>query len=231
MMADEVTDDLQGSQTKEQEKLVEDIVVKTDDQEALDKVIAERVSLGIEEALKPIKEKLNGAYEERDTARKLVEQKEKAEEERKLQLLKEQGKHQEAHEIEMKRLREQNETLVSQNTELTRNTLLRNELNKLNFRGAQANDMAFRHISSQLQRSETTGDWIHSSGVSISDFVKAYGESSDNSFLFEQIASSGSGQTTNVTPANISGKPKSIFDMTQAEVLAAAEKGQLPSQT
>jgi hypothetical protein len=194
-----------------------DVVVPPDVEEIVQKKIAE--------ALKPIKSNLDKAYEARDAALAKVKEFEKKQREEELLKLQEAGKHKEAYELQLaeeKRLREAAEAKA---VELTRDMTLRSALNILKFRSANANEMAFREIVPQLVK-DANGNWVHRSGVSIQDFVQSFADNQDNAFLFTQRVSTGSGSST-VTPSQSSSKGKSLFEMTQEEVLQMAREGKI----
>ena len=72
------------------------------------------------------------------------------------------------------------------------------------------------------------GEWVHKSGVAVKDFVKTFAENEDNAFLFKQKQNSGNG-SQNVPPSSNTTK-KSLFEMTQDEVLQMAAEGKLPGR-
>jgi hypothetical protein len=85
--------------------------------------------------------------------------------------------------------------------------------------------MARREIVESLIQSEE-GAWVHSSGMTISDFVESYAKSEDNSFLFRPKNNSGAGTGTPAGAPSTEQK-KAIGQMTTQEILALAAKGQL----
>lgn len=194
---------------------------KTEDEDLVTKLVEERLG----ENLKPIKEKLDNAFAARDEALRKVaeyEQKEKAAE---LKRLQEEGKHKEVFELQLAEEKAKSKALEKQNIELTRDIELKGILAEYTFKSSNAASMAYKEIVSDLLQNEN-GKWIHRSGASIRDFVKSFSENSDNSFLFKQKTSSGSGSAGVVTNKSME-KPSSIFDLTQEEVLQRAREGKL----
>jgi hypothetical protein len=193
-------------------------------EDPVEKLVKERVS----EAVKDIKTKLDSAYGARDEAmRKLadIEQKQK---ERELEQLKKEGKEKEALELQLSEERAKRETLERRTIELTRDLELRNSLSGYDFRNDTAIDMAYREIVAQLIQNEQ-GVWVHKSGISVKDFVKQFTEQDSNSFLLKPKVSSGAGTTT--TQSNSSSgdnSKKSLFSMSQDDVLKLAREGKLP---
>lgn len=196
-------------------------VIKKDDEDLVTKLVEERIN----ENLKPIKDKLDGAYAARDEALRKIAEYEQKDKEAELKRLQEEGKHKEAYELQLAEEKAKREVLEKRNIELTRDITLRNILNGLAFRSTTASEMAYKEIVDQLTQSEN-GTWVHRSGVSVDDFVKSFAENDNNSFLFTPKISSGSGSST-VTNTNNSNQPTSIFDMSQDEVLKRAREGKL----
>jgi hypothetical protein len=191
-------------------------------EDPVEKLVKERVS----EAVKDIKAKLDNAYGARDEAfRKLadIEQKQKEQE---LERLKKEGKEKEALELQLTEERTKRELLEKRTVELTRDLELRNTLSAYQFRNDTAVDMAYREIVSQLVQNDK-GIWVHKSGVSVKDFVKQFTEEETNSFLLKPKVSSGGGTTTTQTNNSSSNGKKSLFQMSQDEVLKLAGEGKL----
>lgn len=188
--------------------------------EDLDKLVQNRVS----DALKDIKSKLDNAYSARDTALKKVAEFERKEKEAELLRLKEEGKHQEAYELQLAQERAKVDALEKRNIELTRDIDVKNALSAFTFKSESAADMAYKTIVSELVRNEN-GEWVHRDGNSITDYVKKFSES--NNFLFEQKVSTGPGVTATKTTTS-SNSAKSIFELSQEEVLKLAAEGKLP---
>jgi hypothetical protein len=198
----------------------------TAEQKADGDLISKLVKEGIEEALKPIKSNLDKAYGERDRYKDQLEKIEKEKREAELKRLEEEGKHKEVYEARLKEEREAREKLERQNIELTRNIEVRNSLSTLQFRNANALEMAQKEIVGQLVRNDQ-GFWVHRSGISIQDFVKAFADNDENAFLFKVKVSSGGGSTSSTSIPVADVKKKSLFEMSQEEVIKLAQEGKL----
>lgn len=194
----------------------------TADQDMINKLVQERV----EESLKDIKSKLDKAYGSRDDALKKIAEFEQKEKELEIKRLQEEGKYKEAFELQLAEEKARRETLEKRNVELTRDLTVKTALSKFEFRNQKAIDMAFAEIASQLVQTES-GVWVHRSGVSIDDFVKVFSETDDNSFLFKVKANSGAGTSESKPTNTSSSNKKSLFEMSQDEVLQMAREGKL----
>lgn len=187
----------------------------------IDKIVQEK----IDEQLKEIKSKLDKAYGSRDEALAKVKEFEKKEREAELKRLQEEGKHKEAFEMQLAEERAARTAAEKRNIELTRDIDVRSALTNQPFRSDNALEMAYREIVGQLVQNEQ-GVWVHKTGLSIRDYVKAFAENDSNSFLFKVKASSGSG-SSGVNTSNNTSEKKSLFAMSQEEVLDMARKGKL----
>jgi hypothetical protein len=187
----------------------------------VDKIVQEKV----EEQLKDIKSKLDKAFSSRDEALKKVAEFEKEKREAELKRLQEEGKHKEAYEIQLAEEKAKREAAEKRNVELTRDIDVRNALATQPFRNDNALEMAYREIVGQLVQNDQ-GVWVHKTGVAIRDFVKAFADNDANSFLFKQKTSTGSG-SSGVNTSNNSSEKKSLFAMSQDEVLKMAREGKL----
>lgn len=193
-----------------------------------DPKIDELVQAKVSEALADIKGKLDKAYGSRDEALKKVAEFEQKEREAEIQRLKDAGKEKEAYELQLAEEKAKREALEKLNVELTRNIQVQNALNNIDktFKSAKAKQLATSEITGELIKNEQ-GFWVHKSGVTIEAFTKTFCESEDNAFLFKTVASSGGG-TGKVSGVDTKdGKKKSLFDMTQEEVIKLAAEGKL----
>lgn len=192
------------------------------DTDMIQKLVEERVA----EALKDIKGKLDKAYGSRDEALKklaIIEDEKKAAE---LKRLQEEGKHKEAYELQLAEERAKREALEKRNIELTRDIEIRDALKSYVFRNDNATEMAYREIVAQVVQNEQ-GIWVHRSGVSIKDFVKSFADSDENSFLFKAKSSNGSGSQSTKPSDSSDSSNKSLFAMSQDDVLKLAREGKL----
>ena len=185
------------------------------------------VKAAVAEELKEVKAKLDAAYGKRDEALQRVAEFEQKERDAEVARLQEEGKHREAFDLQLAEMKASRDALVKRNIELTRDIDTRNALAGFSFRNEKAAKMAFEEVTSQLVQNEA-GEWVHKSGVAIKDFVKAFAENEDNAFLFKQKQNSGNGSQDPKPPQG--GKPKSLFEMSQDEVLKMAAEGKLPGR-
>jgi hypothetical protein len=191
--------------------------------------VDEIVASKIQESLKPIKENLDKAYQARDEALKKIAEYEKEKKEAELERLREAGKFKEVYELQLAEERARREAVENENIQLTRDINVRSALAAQDFRNEAARDMAYREIVGQLVRTED-GQWVHRSGLNINDYVKAYVEKEEYNFLLKPKVSSGSGGSGPSTSSSVSSgtKKKSLFEMSQDEVIKLAQEGKLP---
>jgi hypothetical protein len=185
----------------------------------------ELFSKKIEENLKPIKDKLDSAYSARDEALRKVAEYEQKEKEAEKARLKEQGKLEELYEMQLAEERAKRDALEKRNVELTRDSVVRTVLASMDFRNERSREMAYRDIVQELVQNEQ-GDWVHRSGLKIQDYIRGFAEQDENSFLFKPKVSSGAGGSSPSTTTAPS--EKSLFALSQEEVLKLAAEGRLP---
>lgn len=183
----------------------------------------------LEKRLADIKSKLDGAYSQRDAALAKVAEREAKDREAEVARLREAGKEKEAHALELAELKARAEALEKRNTELSRDNAVRTALAAHPLRNDKASQMAYQGIVSELVLNDK-GEWVHKSGITIPDFVAAFAADKDNEFLFKSKPNSGSG-SGGAKPSDTAGKPKSLFGMSQAEVMKMAAEGKLPNQS
>jgi len=192
------------------------------DKALVDKVVEERLN----ESLKDIKSKLDSAFKTRDEALKKIQEFEKKERDAEVKRLKDEGKEREAYELQLAEQKARADALEKQNTELTRDVEVRGLLSNLNFRNDKAIEVAYKEVVGQLVRDEH-GKWVHRSGIPIKEFIKHFAEADDYAFLFKTKTSTGGGGAGPVGKSDSSGGKKSLFKMTQEEVIKAAIEGKL----
>ena len=185
------------------------------------------IKSAVAEAVKDVKVKLDAAYAKRDEALQKVSEFEQKERDLEIKRLQDAGKDREAFELQLAELKANQETLQKRNLELSRDVDARQALSAFAFRSEKAAKMAFDEVTSQLVQNEK-GEWVHKSGVAVKDFVKTFAENEDNAFLFKQKQNSGNG-SQNIPPSSNTTK-KSLFEMTQDEVLQMAAEGKLPGR-
>lgn len=189
--------------------------------EQLAKLVAEQV----DSQLKDIKDKLNKAYGARDEALKRIAEFEQKEKEAELARLKEEGKHKEAYELQLAEEKAARAALEKRNIELTRDLSVKDVLKAYPFRNDNAFEMAYREIVGALIQNES-GDWVHKSGTDLKSYVDTFANSDENSFLFKPKTSSGGGSNPPKSGSNDTTK-KSLFEMSQSDVLKMAAEGKL----
>lgn len=177
------------------------------------------------EKVKEAKDALDKAYASRDEALGKLAEIERERKEAEIKRLEEDGKMAEAAEARLAEERTAREIAEKKVIQLSRDVSVRNHMAGLNFRNEKAAEMAFSEITHELIQN-SQGNWVHRSGKSIEDFVKEYAESADHSFLFKPAVSTGSG-TGSPSSKSTASPAKSVFDMTQEEVIQLAREGKL----
>lgn len=186
---------------------------------------ADEVEALVQERLAKMKENMDRMAKERDDALKMKAEMESKAKEEAIARMKEEGKLQEALEMELAEAKAKLEVFAQETTKLKRDGVLADALAGLEFRNEKSRSMAQREIVEQLIQNEE-GAWVHTSGSNIADYVKAYAQSEDNSFLFRVKSNSGSG-TGSPAGAPSTESQKSISELTTQEILALAAKGKL----
>jgi hypothetical protein len=182
----------------------------------------------VKEAVKDIKSKLDNAYTARDDAMRKLAEIENFRKQEEVKRLQEEGKHKEALEMQLAEERAQRASYEKRVVELTRDMELRGALATYTFKNDNAFNMAYREVVDQLIQDDK-GIWKHKSGVPLKDYVRQFAEAEENAFLLKPKISSGSGSSstsrTSLTPSGLDGK--SVFSLTQEEVLKLAREGKL----
>ena len=206
------------AEVKEETKKVE--VQSTD--KTIETLVADRVNA----ELAKIKKSLDGAYAERDDAKaeiaKIAKEKQKSE----IKALEAAGKHSEVLKIEMNEIKKELDLYKKRNTELSRDNVVKSQLSGLEFRNEKAAALAHADIVKSL-RQDSTGNWMHDTGVSVTEAILNYAKADVNSFMFKVKANSGTNTVVAKSASAPSAPKKALKDMTQEEILKAAEDGQL----
>ena len=171
----------------------------------------------VAEQLSSIKSKLDEAYSARDDAvkaRVLLEEEKKSQE---IKRMEEEGKHKEVAELRVAEMQAKMEALQKQNTELSRDNVVKSALGGLDFRSDIAGEMAYDRIVGQMIQDEN-GMWVHKSGVSIKEYVDHFSKDDTNAFLFKPKTNSGAGTQQAGTAPNTQSNKK-ISEMTSEEML------------
>ena len=179
----------------------------------------------VEERLAKMKANMDRMAKERDEALRAKAEVEKAKKEAEIARMKEEGKMQEALEMELAEAKAKLDLYEKDITSLRRDGVVNDALAGLEFRNEKSREMARREIVDNLVQNEE-GQWVHTSGTSIKDYIDSYSKSEDNSFLFKVKSNSGAGTSAPSGAPNTDAK-KSIGEMTTQEVLALAAKGGL----
>jgi hypothetical protein len=183
----------------------------------------------VADELKQMKANVDKAYKKsEELARENARLKSEAQEKQRKQL-EDEGKHYEAEKLRNAELEENNRILQERLTSLTRDRELEKHLSSLEFRNDFARETAFKTILPELVRDED-GSWVHKSGASINDYLKAFAKDPNKDFLFKSKENSGAGSNSNKSSTTVS-RPKKLDGMTTEELLALAETGKLGTMT
>jgi len=212
-----VTENVETNESTEQENVQEATSETEQEIDPVEQVVNDRLA--------KMKANMDRMAKERDEALKKAAEVEKQQKEAQIKRLEEEGKMQEALEMKLAEAQAKLAVYEEENTKLNRDNVVNSQLGALEFRNERSRQMAYRDIVEQLVQNED-GVWVHKSGTNIQDFIASYSKNDDNSFLFRVKANTGAGTSTPSAPSNMTEK-KSLSQMTQAEVLALAAKGQL----
>jgi hypothetical protein len=183
------------------------------------------IDAAVKEALKPIKEKLDGAYRARDLAIDAEKEAAKKLREAEIAQMKADGLVAEALEAEKSDLAARLSASEERNLRLTRDGDVKDALGAYEFRTPRAQEMAKRDIISELKQ-DADGNWKHTSGASIEEFVTTFMKLDDNSFLLKPKTSTGLGMRK-ITPEAPVQKPTSLFGRSQADVMNDIAEGKI----
>ena len=218
MTEDNQVNEVATEEVVEEQPVVEETVETTE-------APKDSVEALVEERLAKMKANMDRMASERDEALKMKAEMEASAKEATLARLKEEGKVQEALEMELAEAKAKLEVFAKETTQLKRDGVLNDALAGMEFRNDKSRDMARREIVDQLVQNEE-GAWVHSTGSNIRDYVEAYAKSEDNSFLFRVKSNTGAG-TGNPAGAPSTDTTKAIGDLSTQEILALAAKGKL----
>ena len=195
--------------------------VKSDDS-TIETLVADRVK----SELAKIKSSLDNAYAERDQYKSQINELNKAKQKAEIEALEKAGKHSEVLKIEMNEIKQELEMYKKRNTELSRDNVVKSQLNALEFRNEKAMQLAHSDIINSLKQ-DTQGNWVHESGASVEEAINDYAKSEANAFMFKVKENVGSGVQTAkpVTKAPAVDVNKPASEMSQDELLQALETG------
>jgi hypothetical protein len=219
-----MTEDNQNEVNTTEETVVEE-TVETPEVQETPETPENDIEAIVQERLAKMKANMDRMSKERDEALKLKAEMESKQKEEAIARMKEEGKIQEALELELAEAKAKLEVYAKETTQLKRDSVLNDALAGMDFRNDKSRDMARREIVEQLVQNEE-GQWVHSTGSNIRDYVEAYAKSEDNSFLFRVKSNTGAG-TGNPAGAPSTDVTKPIGELTTQEILALAAKGKL----
>jgi hypothetical protein len=176
----------------------------------------------VAEALKPIKDKLDAAYAKIDELKTQNKAHQDKIREMELTALREKGQLEEALKMERDSEKEKRIQAEERAHKLERDSEVKSLLATVEFRNEKAFKMALREITDELV-ADGENVWKHKSGKDMKEFVTSYLEDDSNSYLIKPKVSTGAGSSTITNKAS----PKSLFQMSQDEVLKLAGSGQL----
>lgn len=180
------------------------------------------------EKLKDIKAKLDKSYKELEAARAREAEIARKEREAELKALEEAGKYKEAADMRVADAEAKQKAAEQRVVELTRDSTVRSELSSYDFRNKTAQDIAAAEITKNLIQNER-GEWVTKQGKTVADAIKDLVEDKNFDFLIKPKTSTGGGTTT-VLPKTPTNQKKSLFSLSQEEVLEMASKGQIPKR-
>ena len=222
-MSEEIKNDAPAKEAEVKTETTETTEV-TAKESTIDTLVADRVKA----ELAKIKSSLDNAYAERDQfktkAAELAKEKQRTE----IEALEKAGKHSEVLKIEMNEIKNELDMYKKRNTELSRDNVVKSQLSGLDFKSDKAAALAHQDIIASLKQ-DSTGQWMHESGVSVQEAIAAYHKSDDNAFMFKLKENAGSKveapkAATTAAPA---APEKALHDMTTEEVLEAVKAGKI----
>lgn len=183
--------------------------------------------------LKEIKDKLDGAFSQRDKAVKDLSDAKKAASDAEAARLEKEGKLTEAMQVRITQLEAEKAEaerikleLEARNTELTRDSQIEGYLSVADFKNAKAKNSALREIRDMVSKNDK-GQWVGENNVPLVDVIKSFLIDADNAFLLKTVAQSGSGVSDFKGKTDAPGRTKKLSEMTQAEVIKLAQEGRL----
>jgi len=215
VVEEEVTE-TESNETNEQETVQEET---SDSVDPIEQEVSNRLA--------KMKSNVDRMAKERDEALKKAAEIEQQQKQETMKRLEEEGKLQELSEMKIADLEAKLKVYEEENTKLNRDSVVNSLLGSLDFRNDRSRQLAYRDIVEQLVQNDN-GSWVHKSGTTIQDFITAYSDNEDNSFLFRVKANSGAGTATPAGVSNTNEK-KALSEMSTQEVLNLAAKGQLGS--
>lgn len=192
-----------------------------------DKEVTPEVQALIDAKLKKMKESMNKMDAKLKAQAAATAQAEADAKAAEITRLKEDGKVQEALELELEAAKAKLLVAESANTKLTRDGTLETVMSALDFRNARSRAHAKRDLIDELVQ-DADGVWKHKNGLSIADAVEAYAKDTENKYLFKAKTNTGGGtDTSNDGKPDTDKKLTSLFELTGEEMLKRAASGKL----
>jgi hypothetical protein len=135
------------------------------------------------------------------------------------------GKHLEVANAKIADLTAEANILRERLTALTRDRELERHLASLDFKNDYARSSAFKTIIGELSHDDENEEWIHKSGVSIEEFIKAFAKDPNNDFYFK--VKENNGANSNKDKGKGSSRPASLKGLSAEDVIALAASGKL----
>ena len=217
-MADQNDDNVDDNQDDDNQDLANKKATLADEhKELLKQMVADE--------LKQMKSNVDKAYKQLETTTRENTRLKAESQDKQRKQLEDEGKHYEAEKLKNAELSETVKILNERLTSLTRDRELERHLSSLDFRNDYARETAFSNILQELVQ-DTDGAWVHKSGASIADYLKAFAKDPNKDFLFKPKENSGAGSTSAKNTA-AAGRPKSLSGLTSEELLSLAANGKL----
>lgn len=180
------------------------------------------VKARVDAELAKVKESLNKSYGQRDDAVRKAADLEERLKRLEIEALEKEGKTAEALQMRLKEMEAKYAAASEENLKLSRDQQVKDAIATLPFRNDRARAAAFEELRKSLVRDEN-GLWVHKTGSSISDAVKAFEEDTENEFYFKPSQNQGSSAPGFSKPK----RPDSLKNLTGPEIIELARKGLL----
>ena len=221
-MADQNDDNVDDNQDDDNQDLANKKATLADEhKELLKQMVADE--------LKQMKSNVDKAYKQLETTTRENTRLKAESQDKQRKQLEDEGKHYEAEKLKNAELSETVKILNERLTSLTRDRELERHLSSLDFRNDYARETAFSNILQELVQ-DTDGAWVHKSGASIADYLKAFAKDPNKDFLFKQKENSGAGSNSNKGSTVVT-RPKTLSGMSTEELLSLADSGKLGTMT
>ena len=179
----------------------------------------------VAEEVKSLKASLDKAFKVRDETQKENLKLKQTQKELETKRLKDEGKHLEVATLRIAELEEREKTLEARLIAVERDRELERVLAPLDFQSDFARDAAVSSIKSELVQDED-GTWVHRSGASLSEYVKAFTKDPQKAFLFKPKNNQGPGVDPNKHQGS-KGRPAKLTGLSTEELLKQASQGNL----